>query len=375
MQTKEPAGMLSAKNGFLLLHIYRSAVMGFAALWILVFHEWIPMLDRWPRIAAAENYLQRIGFCGVDIFLFLSGMGMVYSIGRSQNLLQFYYKRIKRILFPFLLVAIVRCVLESWSAAEFWKNVSGFHFFWKDMYTFLWFVPMIMTFYLLFPLYYRFFVRSSNKCLFTCGALILWLIGTLYVRETLRGDLFGFTNRIPIFLIGILVGWLSRNREVVFDRLLWGVLVLMCILGGYLAYLSSYTGMYILVPVSDCCLPNILMAVSLSFLIPGILCRIGEEWRGKAVGRAVYRILSFYGMFTLEFYCIQEWLGGKIISAMRDGNSRWKINIAVLAGVTAAALAIHFMARYFWIFLEGIAKKIKSSLPAPEKGEKEGGFL
>ena len=37
MNTKEPAGMPGSKNGFLLLHRYRSAVMGFAALWILVF--------------------------------------------------------------------------------------------------------------------------------------------------------------------------------------------------------------------------------------------------------------------------------------------------------------------------------------------------
>lgn len=123
--------------------------------------------------------------------------------------------------------------------------------------------------------------------------------------------MFGFTNRIPVFLIGIFAGWLSQNREVVFDRLVWAVLILICILGGYLGYLSSYTGMYILVPVSECCLPNILMAVSLSFLIPGALYRLSEGWPGKAVGRLVSGVLSFYGMFTLDFYCIQEWLGGR----------------------------------------------------------------
>ena len=375
MQTKEPAGMSGTKNGFILLHRYRSAVMGFAALWILMFHVWIPMFDRWPHIAMVESYLQRIGFCGVDIFLFLSGMGMVYSIGKSESLPLFYYKRIKRILFPFVFVAVLRCVTESWPAVEFWKNISGFNFYGKDMYTFLWFVPMIMTFYLLFPLYYRFFAGSSNKIFFTCGALMLWLIGTLYVRTTLREDLFGFTNRIPIFLIGILAGWLAQNREVVFDRLMWGILILMCILGGYLAYLSCFGGMYILVPVSECCVPNILMAVSLSFLIPGGLYLISEKWRGKVVGRAFSGILSFYGMFTLEFYCIQEWLGGKIISAMREEYSRWKINIAVLAGVTVAALAIHFLSRYFWVLLEGIVKRAKSRLAASEKEKKESSSL
>lgn len=349
--------------------------MGFAALWILVFHEWVPMFDRWPRIAMAENYLQRIGFCGVDIFLFLSGMGMVYSIGKSDSLPVFYYKRIKRILFPFLFVALLRCVTESWPAVEFWKNISGFNFYGKDMYTFLWFVPMIMTFYLLFPFYYKFFAGSSNKFLFTCGALMLWLIGTLYVRTTLREDLFGFTNRIPIFLIGIFAGWLFQNKEVIFDRLVWGVLILMYVLGGYLAYLSCFRGMYLLVPVSECCIPNILMAVSLSFLIPGALYLISEKWRVRAVGRAFSGILSFYGMFTLEFYCVQEWLGGKIISAMREDYSRWKINIAVLAGVTATAFAIHFMSHYFWKLLEHIVGMIKRAFSDHGKEEKESNSL
>ena len=367
--------MPGSKNGFLLLHRYRSAVMGFAALWILVFHEWIPVFDRWPRIALTENFLQRIGFCGVDIFLFLSGIGMVYSIEKSEKLFVFYYKRIKRILFPFLFVAVVRCIMEGWPAAEFWKNISGINFYLEDIYAFLWFVPMIMSFYLFFPLYYRFFKGASSKFFFTCGALVLWLIWTLYVRTDLREDMFGFTNRIPVFLIGIFAGWLSQNREVVFDRLVWGVLILICILGGYLGYLSSYTGMYILVPVSECCLPNILMAVSLSFLIPGALYRLSEGWPGKAVGRLVSGVLSFYGMFTLEFYCIQKWLGDKIISAMRGGYSRWKINIAVLAGVTAAALAVHVMSRYFWIAAERAARGIKAFFSAQEKEEKEGGSV
>lgn len=250
--------------------------MGFAALWILFFHAWIPVFGSYAKIAMFEVFVRRIGYCGVDIFLFLSGIGMVYSYGKSDKLFFFYYKRIKRVILPFLFMAIVRCWREGWSMAEFWKNITGINFYFVDIYKHLWFIPMIMTFYIIFPLYYRFLVKSTNKIIFTGCVLTLWLIWTLCVRSSLRGDLFGFTNRIPIFLIGILVGWISQNKEMVFDRLTWIFLVLVFILGVYLSYLSNCEEMYILVPLSGCCIPDILMAVSISFLLPLLL-----YWGGR----------------------------------------------------------------------------------------------
>ncbi len=371
MNTNDPAEMSNGNDGFSLLHRYRGAVMGFAALWILVFHEWLPVFDRYPYLALIENFIQRIGFCGVDIFLFLSGIGMVYSIGKSERVLLFYYKRIKRILFPFLLVAVVRWRFDGWTVSEFLKNISGVHFFRVDIYTFLWFVPMIMIFYLLFPLYYRFFIKSSSKILFTGCILMIWLILSLKFRTTLRIDMFGFTNRIPVFLIGILAGWSSQNKKVIFDRLTWGFLVLMLLLGLYLSYLTGYLGMYILVPVSDCCVPNILLGCSLSFLIPGMLHWLCEKSPLKIIGWGISYILSFYGMFTLEFYCVQEWLGGQIIQRMRDGHRRIVINFVVLAFTTAAAFAIRWLSGYFWMLIERIGAVVRD-LPVPMESEDAG---
>lgn len=363
--------MKGGNNGFLLLYRYRGAVMGFAALWIFVFHEWLPVFGNYPKLALIENFIQRIGFCGVDIFLFLSGIGMVYSIEKSEGVLPFYYKRIKRILFPFLLVAVVRWRFDGWTAAEFLKNISGFHFFRVDIYTFLWFVPMIMIFYLLFPMYYRLFIKSSNKYIFTGCFLIIWLILSLKARMTLRIDMFGFTNRIPIFVIGILTGWVAQNKKVIFDKLTWGFLVLVLVLGLYLSYLTGYLGLYILVPVSDCCVPNILLACSLSFLIPGVLFQLCEKPPFKVVGWVISYILSFYGMFTLEFYCIQEWLGGRIIQRMRDGHRRIVVNAAVFVLVTVTAFVIRWLSGYFWMFVEQIGAMVRD--PAVPVGAEDAG--
>ena len=143
---------MKEQNGLYLISKYRGAIMGAAALWILFFHEWQPIFGDVPYLSFAEKFLKRIGFCGVDIFLLLSGIGLTFSIGKT-GVGMFYYKRFKRLAFPFLGMAVLRGILEGWSFSAFWKNVSGVHFYTKSMYSFLWFVTAIATLYLLFPLY------------------------------------------------------------------------------------------------------------------------------------------------------------------------------------------------------------------------------
>lgn len=207
-------------HGLDLISKYRGAIMGFAALWILFFHEWVTLFVNNQVGVNIEGYLKRIGFCGVDIFLLLSGIGLTFAI-RKGNVLTFYYRRIKRILLPFLVMAIIRCALEKWPIIEFWKNISGINFYTKSIYSFLWFVPAILTLYLFFPWYYKLFTKTKKPVLFFLCSLEVWLVFSLFVRETMRGDLYGFTNRIPVFLAGVLLGWLTQQKKTTFTKGTW----------------------------------------------------------------------------------------------------------------------------------------------------------
>ena len=58
---------------FTLVSKYRTELMGIATLWVMLFHYGninIPIIDN----------LRIIGYGGVDIFLFLSGIGLSFSI-------------------------------------------------------------------------------------------------------------------------------------------------------------------------------------------------------------------------------------------------------------------------------------------------------
>ncbi len=67
------------KNSIALISKYRNMLFGLAAIWIYLAHEWVYLLGDF-KIACDIEYIISYGFCGVDIFILLSGLGLIYSI-------------------------------------------------------------------------------------------------------------------------------------------------------------------------------------------------------------------------------------------------------------------------------------------------------
>jgi len=332
---------------FQLLKKYRSTVMGFAALWIVAFHVSFPISQSGGVLTHVETVVKRFGFGGVDIFLFLSGMGLVYAIQKS-SLPVFYARRIKRIIVPFMLMGILEAVLEGWSLQTFLRNIFFYNFVTQNIYSYLWYVPMIAILYFIFPLYFSLFRKSSNKIVFTLAVLILWLIVSLGCKDIIRKDVWGFTNRIPVFAVGILVGWISQRTDIAADRLIWFTIFITFILGAMLAYMTNFQDYYVLVPSSNCCVPTFLMAVSLSFLIPGVIDKLLSVGYLRWMGTILLKIFEFYGSITIELYCVQEYLVSKFLYPVLKGylaNVLWNIplNGIILLILTVIAAAVHYI--------------------------------
>ena len=351
------------ENAFLLLSKYRKALMGIATLWIFIFHAWIPLFsdDKFSYIAYAEQYIKMIGFCGVDIFLLLSGIGLTFAI-KKEKLFVFYYRRIRRIILPFLLMAFVRCYIEGWTIMEFLKNISGWNFYARSIYSFIWFVPAIVTLYLFFPLYYTIFKKMNNKYMFTTGIIMLWLFVSILLRNVIREDLFGFLNRIPVFVIGVLFGWIIQNQEgIVFKTQEWVHIGISLALGFYLAFLTNFCEYELVVPVSSCGIPNCLIACSLPFCIAKCLAYLESHIKD---GKIVTKILEFYGGFSLELYCISDCFLLIAINILYKLNfSKMAINTTVFCVFTMVAYLFSVIFNLFWKLIEKYVLKrfIKNS--------------
>lgn len=350
------------KNGFEVLSKYRGAVMGFAALWILFFHEWQYIFHDKFIIGEVnvEAYVKRIGFCGVDIFLFLSGIGLTFAIGKG-GLLSFYYRRLKRVFLPFFIVGAIRAVTEKWTPDSFWKNVLCINFYKVSMYSFLWFVPAILTLYLLFPFYYKIFEKASNKLAFTGAMFVLWMGLSLWFRADLRQDLYGFTNRIPVFIFGVYAGWATKNNNVEFTKTSWFVLIVTLVTGLYFGYLANFVGVGFTFPVSNCSIPNLLIGFSFPFVMAkgfDVLCRCKYT---KYFGNGLVKILGFFGLFSLELYCVQEWLGGKVMQDLATVTSENKAHIANFRIFVVSAVAgflLYLVVKYFWKLVDWCAERV-----------------
>ena len=64
------------KSSLSLLSSYRGALMGIAIIWVMLYH--LGNID-----VSVISVIFGVGYGGVDIFLFLSGFGLYFSMSKS----------------------------------------------------------------------------------------------------------------------------------------------------------------------------------------------------------------------------------------------------------------------------------------------------
>ena len=357
-----------SKNGFLLISKYRAVIMGLAAIWIHVYHTWInsiinPVTGFGMVMSNVETYVVKTGNCGVDIFLLMSGMGLTYAI-KKDPLPKFYYRRIRRVYLPFLIAAVVSAVLEKWSLLTFLGRVSGYSFYMENINNYCWFVPAVITLYLFFPLYHLVFDKVKKKAVCTLIALLLWLMLTLMVTNVMRSDLFGFTNRIPVFLIGIFFGYIAREKkDIVFTLKHYLVLIFVFIASLFLLYIYKFQNFSLLLEQEKLVVPNVLFAVSFPFLVAKLMDVL--ERKIPKFGKVFVAILSFWGMISLEIYliyiCFLVTFFSPIVLKIRSyGVSPFVINLIMFAITSFLAWILYLACKYFWKLVEFPFKRKQS---------------
>ena len=177
------------------LSTYRSELMGWAIIWIMMLHF------RFITIKPL-GFIAQYGFAGVDIFMFVSGLGIYHSLHRYSSIGLFYLKRAKRIFPTYYLIGIIA------SMVLFHDNILSYLFryttigFWTGGLYFEWYIPSVIILYLSAPI--------INRLLFKCD-LLLWisslciLIVSFFIakEQSLSGEKFFFLYRIPAFIGGM----------------------------------------------------------------------------------------------------------------------------------------------------------------------------
>ena len=86
---------------------YRRVWLGIALIWVILFHC--------PLDFGLLSYFRAIGYGGVDICLFTSGIGCFYSLSSDSDVVGFMKRRVKKLM-PTYIVFILLSIHER----EFW---------------------------------------------------------------------------------------------------------------------------------------------------------------------------------------------------------------------------------------------------------------
>jgi len=283
---------------------FRGELMGAAMLFIVLFHVPLGRGD-------AFFGLHRLGNVGVDMFFFLSGMGLWFawskgrenssSTGGGLGLGHFYLRRFARIMPAWLIMASLFYVPDflgprkySPSLVNLIGDITINLDFWRyDELTF-WYIPAIMVFYLIAPFYME-LIRRHPIYRWLPVLAVMWCVIVQWVIPIHQavGHLEIFWSRVPIFLIGVNVGELVRKKEKIEGSAFWLILLFFVVAFASSLYLEQmrhgkfplFAERMIYIPLTVC-----------GILLINLLLRLSPAW--------LLRALAFVGSISLETYLI-----------------------------------------------------------------------
>lgn len=271
---------------------FRGELMGAAMLFIILFHVALPRED-------AFFGLRRMGNVGVDMFLFLSGIGLWFSWTKNPDVRHFFVRRYLRIYPAWLIIACLFYIPrfeggDLWAWVDLVGDISINWDFWLHDELNFWYIPATMMLYLFAPGYME-LIKRHPIYRWLPVVMIMWCILVQYVTPIHHavGHLEIFWSRVPIFFIGINMGEMVRSRKQLPPDAVWLLLVTFLMTFGTCLYLEQvrhghfplFVERMLYIPFTVC-----------SILVMNRIFRRTPEW--------VNRAFRLVGMLSLEAYLI-----------------------------------------------------------------------
>lgn len=265
----------------------RNQIMGFAALWIILFHS-----STIPCIGLKQ--IQSIGYAGVDIFFVLSGFGLYYAYKKEPGTGEFYRKRMSRILPDYLLVLFLRTLYESQGDI----HQITLSFVWHKMYFVLWYIPWILFMYLITPVFIKFFKKNAIQA--TLAAVIISVLFSF--AGTGRSSLYIGLARVPQFFLGFLLGKINEGGIDVPKAKMY-IFVPPAIIGYAITiYLYNTYDRQTLAEHGLPWFPLLIATIPMIILLGYLFSRTGME------NRLTTKLLHYCGVHSLQIYLLHEFI-------------------------------------------------------------------
>ena len=267
---------------------------------MIVFHHLgnrgIPGISSLPLFLAGPlKFIFSSGYLGVDIFIFLSAIGLCYSMERN-TVPQFFKNRFSRVAVPWLIIMIPVFIVENMilckegllevlfdtSTLRYWFDNDNRHT--------PWFVPFIVSLYIFFPLIYKIHIKTryiGTYALFIT-TIIFNVFCNMYPNYIYSTFTFCFA-RLPIFFFGIMLAGYIKGDMKTFKKPL--VYLLLLIIGAI--YICWY---FVDIPLGIDMMIAGVVAIGIILFYSYVIKPI--------IHRSISKILVFIGAVSLEIYLI-----------------------------------------------------------------------
>jgi len=174
----------------------RSTIMGLSIIAIILFHQ--DYITGFPL-----SVFQYYGYWGVDVFLLLSGMGLVNSL-RKYPVRTYYRRRLLRLFPACLLCGIMKCTIILLLSILSLLPYDTVPINWLSPFSMdLWFIRAIIIYYLISP--FLNILLQKNTWLTITIIACLYLTNELFFRVHDSNSPSWIIERLPIFSIGMLL--------------------------------------------------------------------------------------------------------------------------------------------------------------------------
>lgn len=306
----------------------RNYWMGWAMIMIILCHIQYTCYDD-GYIMRGMRLLFKKGEFGVDIFLFLSVVGLSYSFERNK-LSDFYIHRIKR-LFPmyffFLVLSFVFFKSDENIICDVFFQLTGLSNFLGNQFN-EWYIPALIMIYVLFPLLFWSIVRLCKINMLICHGLIVLTIYSYIITRDLMTSY--FARRLYLIVLGIVIYYIQRK-----DNNLVKIIDVLSFVAVIQLFVPSDYNMFLFVPL-------LLVVFDSFYYLP---------MRG---------IVSWIGIHSLEIYLGQT-MG--IIFFCNQSTLRilYKLPTGIIITVVSAVL-LNIGHKFFYICLDKLMTKTESYL-------------
>jgi len=294
---------------------YRSELMGWSILWIMMLHFTFNQVK-------PLGFIAQYGYAGVDIFLFVSGFGLFISLEKDNNLLNYYRKRLLRILPTYYILGFITNLLLTHDDILMFLFRYSTIGFWIGKEYAEWFIPSIILLYILAP-----FIKKliDNKLFILISILIvgIYITGDYFAdkEHLLDRSHFFLLYRIPAFIYGMICAYWLKNdmpNKYFFFILLMG---LPFFIHFYPIHHQIYNYKY----------------YSLAFLLPlfitiFILLSKYIKW--------ISSILKMMGIASLEIYLIQGIFFTLVLNGATSAYPEWHDTLSILMIIASSILGI-----------------------------------